>query len=103
MADYVTVCSISELPPGRREVFEINSRWVAVFNIDGKFYAIEDLCTHDEGPLAEGEIEGHEIKCPRHGAKFDLRSGKVLTAPALVDVPWYEVRIQDDAVQVKIK
>ena len=102
MAEFITVCKADELQPSQREVFGIGNHWIAVFNVSGKYYAIEDVCTHDDGPLAEGDIEGHEIICPRHGARFDIRSGKVLSAPALIDVPWYEVRIQDGEVQVAV-
>lgn len=102
MAQFVTVCTTDELQPGQREVFDIDGRWVAVFNVSDKYYAIEDRCTHDDGPLAEGELDGHEIICPRHGARFDIRNGKVLTAPALVDVPFFEVRVEGDNVQVAI-
>jgi 3-phenylpropionate/trans-cinnamate dioxygenase ferredoxin subunit len=103
MTDFVTVAPLSELPPGERLVFEIGRKWIAVFNVSGTIYAIEDRCTHDDGPLAEGELIGCEIVCPRHGARFDLRNGKVLSPPALVDVPWFETRIVDDSVQVAVK
>ena len=102
MAEFITVCRADELQPSQREVFGIGNHWIAVFNVSGKYYAIEDLCTHDDGPLAEGEIEGFEIECPRHGARFDIRTGKVLSAPALIDVPWYEVRVVDGDVQVAV-
>ena len=102
MAEFITVCKADELQPGQREVFGIGNHWIAVLNVSGKYYAIEDVCTHDDGPLAEGDIEGNEIICPRHGARFDIRSGKVLSAPALIDVPWYEVRVQDGEVQVAV-
>ena len=103
MTEFVTIGTTDEIKPGERIVVEIGRKWVAVFNVGGQFYAIEDVCTHDDGPLAEGELEGHEIACPRHGAKFDVRSGKVLSAPALVDVPTYEVRIEGDDIQVATK
>jgi len=102
MAEYVTLCKTGEIPPGHREVFGVNDSWIAVFNVNGQYYAIADVCTHDDGPLAEGDLEGYELKCPRHGAKFDIRTGKVLAAPALVDVPRYEVRVQDDEIQVRV-
>src|SRR3972149_4731486 len=86
MTEFITVCTIDELQPGQREVFDIGNHWIAVFNVSGKYYAIEDVSTHDDGPLAEGEIDGNEIECPRHGARFDIRTGKVLSAPALIDV-----------------
>jgi 3-phenylpropionate/trans-cinnamate dioxygenase ferredoxin subunit len=102
MPEYITVATTADLPPGQRAVYELKGHYVAVFNVGGAYYAIEDLCTHDDGPLAEGELDGHEIECPRHGARFDVRSGKVLTMPAVTDVPRYEVRLDGDAVQVLI-
>jgi len=99
-AEFVTVATTSEIPPGERLVVEIGRRWIAIFNVDGEYYAIEDRCTHDDGPLAEGELHGCIIECPRHGATFDIRTGKVLTAPALVDVPAFAVRITDGEIQV---
>jgi 3-phenylpropionate/trans-cinnamate dioxygenase ferredoxin component len=100
MTDFVTVATTDEIKPGERMVFEIGRKWVAVFNIDGTYYAIEDLCTHDDGPLAEGELHGCEIECPRHGARFDVRTGKVTAPPALVDVPAYDVRVEGSEIQV---
>jgi 3-phenylpropionate/trans-cinnamate dioxygenase ferredoxin subunit len=103
MTDFVTVASEGELPPGERMVVQIGRTWVAVFNVDGQFYAIQDVCTHDDGPLAEGKLIGCEIECPRHGARFDLRDGRVTAPPALVPVPVYDVRVQDGQIQVASK
>ncbi|MEQ8673326.1 MAG: non-heme iron oxygenase ferredoxin subunit [Aggregatilineales bacterium] len=103
MTDFITVAKTDEIKPGERDVFGIGRKWVAVFNIDGTYYAIEDVCTHDDGPLAEGDLTGCVIACPRHGATFDIRDGKVLSAPALVDVPAYEVRVQNDEIQLSTK
>jgi 3-phenylpropionate/trans-cinnamate dioxygenase ferredoxin component len=100
-AEFVTIASVDELKPGERMVVELGRHWVALFNVDGTYYAIEDVCTHDDGPLAEGELEGCIITCPRHGATFDIRTGKVLTPPALVDVQSYEVRIDGENIQVR--
>lgn len=100
MADFVTVAPVDELPAGERMVVEINRKWVAIFNVGGEYHAIQDICSHDGGELAEGELSGCEIACPRHGAKFDIRTGKVLTPPALVDIPAFEVRVIDGQIQV---
>lgn len=100
MADFVTVAPVEELPAGERMVVEINRKWVAIFNVNGEYHAIQDICSHDGGELAEGELTGCEIACPRHGAKFDIRTGKVLSAPALVDIPAFEVRVIDGQIQV---
>jgi 3-phenylpropionate/trans-cinnamate dioxygenase ferredoxin subunit len=71
-----------------------------VFNIAGSFYCIADVCSHDDGPVAEGDLYDDEIECPRHGARFDVRTGKVLTFPAIVDIPAYPVRVEDGEVLV---
>jgi len=99
-AKFVTVATTDEIQPGERLIVEIGRRWIAIFNLDGTYYAIEDRCTHDDGPLAEGELRGCVIECPRHGATFDITNGKVLTAPALVDVPTFAVRVQGKEIQV---
>ncbi len=108
MAEWVTLCSASELPPGQREVFGVNNRWIAVFNIGGKIYAIEDLCTHDGNALAfdlqdrPSKLVSQEIECPRHGGRFDLRNGRATRSPAEIDVPWFEARIEGDDLQILV-
>lgn len=100
MTNFITVATTDELQPGARLIVEIGRHWIVIFNVDGTVYAIEDVCPHDDGPLAEGELHGCEIACPRHGARFDIRTGKVLSPPALVDVPTYEVRVENGDIQV---
>lgn len=100
MTRYVTVAKTAEIPPGEREIFDVEGYYIAVFNVNGTYYAIEDRCTHDDGPLVEGDLDGYEIACPRHGARFDIRTGKVLSMPAVVDVPWFPVRVEGDDIQV---
>lgn len=102
MTDYVAVATTDEIKPGERMIVEIGRKWVAIFNVDGTYYAIQDVCTHDDGPLAEGELRGCVIQCPRHGATFDIATGKVLSAPAFVDVPTYSVRVEGDEIQVLV-
>ena len=102
MPEFITVATPDEIKPGERLVVEIGRQWVAIFNVDGTYYAIEDICPHDDGPLADGELNGCVIECPRHGATFDVTTGKVLSPPALVDVPTYEVRVQGDEIQVAV-
>ena len=96
----MAVASTDEIPNGARKLLEVDGRAIAVFNIAGTFYCIADVCSHDDGPVAEGELAGTEIECPRHGAHFDVRTGKVLTFPAIVDIPAYPVRIEDGLVLV---
>lgn len=103
MNDFVTVATTDEITPGERLVVEIGRHWVAIFNVGGTYYAIEDVCTHDDGPLAEGELFGCEIECPRHGARFDLKTGKVTAPPALVPVPTYQVRVEGTEIQVEVR
>lgn len=103
MPEFVTVATTDEIQPGENIVVEIGRRWVAVFNVDGEYYAIEDLCTHDGGPLAEGKLYGCEIECPRHGARFDLRTGEVTAPPAVVPVPTYVLQVVGNEIQVEVK
>jgi 3-phenylpropionate/trans-cinnamate dioxygenase ferredoxin subunit len=98
--EFVQVVEERELPPGERILFEVDEQPVAVFNVSGQYYAIGDICTHDDGPLGEGELDGFQIICPRHGARFDIRSGKALTMPAFVDTPWYPTRAVDGWVEI---
>lgn len=99
--EYVAVASVAELPNGERLFIEIDGEAIVVFNIAGGYFAIGDLCSHDDGPLGDGELEnGHEISCPRHGAHFDVRTGKALTLPAVTDIPAYPVRIRDGEIEI---
>jgi nitrite reductase/ring-hydroxylating ferredoxin subunit len=98
--EFVTVATKEDVAAGDRIVVELGRHWVALFNVDGRFYAIEDVCPHDDGPLAEGELVDCVIECPRHGAKFDIRTGAVLAPPALVDVPSYRVRMEGNEIQI---
>ena len=100
--EYVTIASIDELADGERLIFEIDDLPVALFNLGGQYYAIADLCSHDDGPVAEGELEGLEIACPRHGARFNMETGEALTLPAVVDIPAYPVRIVGDDIRIGI-
>jgi 3-phenylpropionate/trans-cinnamate dioxygenase ferredoxin subunit len=96
--DWTRVCTTSELLPGEYRVVQVDGVAVAVFNIDGEHYAIEDLCTHDGGELTGGPLLGHEIACPRHGARFDVRTGAALCPPAYEPTAKFPVRIADGAV-----
>lgn len=99
---FETVVRVDELPAGERIVVELGEKWVALFNVDGKYYAIEDACTHDDGPLAEGELRGLELECPRHGAIFNLESGRP-TFPAVKPVARYAVQVVGDEVQIDVE
>ena len=98
--EFVEIAPVSEIPNGERLFVEIDETPIVVFNIGGDFYAIGDLCSHDDGPLGDGDLDGFEVLCPRHGASFDVRSGKVLSLPAIVDIPAYPVRIVDGKIEI---
>lgn len=85
----------ADLPNGERLFVDIGDRPIVVFNLAGQYYAIGDVCTHDDGPLGDGDLEGFHIVCPRHGAEFDVRTGKAMMMPAVIDIPAYAVKIVD--------
>jgi len=97
---FVTVAQVGEIPEGGVKVVRVHDQAIALFHVGGEYFAIDDICTHDGGPLAEGALEGTAIECPRHGAKFDVRTGAVLSFPASSPVGTYPVRIQGDEIQV---
>jgi 3-phenylpropionate/trans-cinnamate dioxygenase ferredoxin component len=96
MSGLVKVATVDEVPVNGSKLVEIDGIRIALFNLNGEFYAIEDVCTHDGGPLVEGEIvNGHEVRCPRHGARFDIRTGAALSMPAFEPTIAYDVYIQE--------
>jgi 3-phenylpropionate/trans-cinnamate dioxygenase ferredoxin component len=102
MADFFRVCKIADVPDPGKGVFEVDDRFIVLFHLEGKFYALDDACTHDGGPLGEGIIEGYQIICPRHGARFDIRTGLALSMPAVHSTTAHEVKIVGNDVFVKI-
>jgi 3-phenylpropionate/trans-cinnamate dioxygenase ferredoxin component len=100
--EYIAVGAAEEVGSGERLYVEIDGNPIVIFYIAGQHFAIGDLCSHDGGPLGDGELEDHAIICPRHGARFDIRSGKVLSMPAYEDIPAYPVRIVDGQIEVGI-
>lgn len=92
--EYVAVAEVDEIGAGQRMILEIDGESIALFNVDGHFYAIADRCSHDDGSVAEGDLQGLQIACPRHGAKFDLETGKALSLPAVIDIPSYPVKVE---------
>ncbi len=104
MADFVRVASVTELADPGKMLVEVDERLVVLFRVDGKFYALEDVCTHDGGPLSEGELDAKActIACPRHGAKFDIRNGAALTMPATQPTEAHEVKVVGNDVLVKL-
>jgi 3-phenylpropionate/trans-cinnamate dioxygenase ferredoxin subunit len=101
--NWLDVAAVDEIPPGGYEIIETDDLVVAVFNVSGEFHAIEDICTHDGEELTGGPVDGDQIICPRHGARFCLRTGKALTPPAYENLPTFPVRILDGRVQVAIE
>jgi 3-phenylpropionate/trans-cinnamate dioxygenase ferredoxin subunit len=100
--EFVHVANVGELDDEGRLLFEINGQPIALFMIADEIFAIADICSHDDGPLAEGDVEDHNVVCPRHGAHFDLRSGKALSLPAVVDIPAYPVKIDGEEILVGV-
>ncbi len=98
--EFIAVGSVDELPTEQRLFIEIDGQPIVIFNLAGNYYAIADVCSHDDGPVGEGTMEGFEIICPRHGARFDIRTGKVLALPAFVDIPAYPVRVSGDQIEL---
>jgi len=103
MSNFVPVCKVSELSDPGRLMVEVEDRLVALFHVGGKFYALDDVCTHDGGPLADGQLVGFTIACPRHGAQFDIRTGRVLSMPATRDTVAHEVKVEGDQVLVRVR
>ena len=102
MTEFLKVAQISDLAPGEKMLVEYDDEDVGLFNIDGEIYAISDVCTHDNGPLVEGELDGDCIICPRHGARFNVKTGRQ-TMPAISPVPLYEVKIEGDDILIAPK
>jgi 3-phenylpropionate/trans-cinnamate dioxygenase ferredoxin subunit len=98
------VCPLEELPAGEARVVLVGELKVCVYNLGGEVYAIEDRCSHDDGPLCEGDIDADEgtVVCPRHGATFDIRTGEALTLPAFEPVETYAVRVEDGIVKLDL-
>lgn len=95
------VCSVSEIPEGEVRVVECGERSLALSNVDGELYAIDNVCTHDGGPLGEGRLQRGRVICPRHGAAFDAKTGAALTLPAVRGVAAYDVNVEGDDVFVE--
>lgn len=100
--EFIPVGSVEELKEGERLFIEIDEKPIVILNIAGQYYAIADVCSHDDGPVGEGTLEGFEIICPRHGARFDVRTGKVLALPAFVNISAYPVRLVGEQIEIGI-
>ena len=98
LSQFVSVAKVAETPPGTISVHEVNGVRIALCNVNGRFYAIDDVCTHDGGPLDQGEL----VECPRHGAKFDVTNGRAVVLPAVRPVKTYAVQVDGDDVKVDV-
>lgn len=101
MSDWIDVASVDDFPAGSRRLVVVEGVDMLVFNLNGMYYAIEDVCSHDGNPLTYGALEGDEITCPRHGARFCIRTGQAMSAPAFQDIAIFPVRIEQGMIQVK--
>ena len=102
MADFVDVAGTNDIPDPGKQLIEVEDRLVVLIHVGGEFFCIDDVCTHDGGPLGEGVLTPHSIACPRHGAKFDFRTGQAMTMPAVHATVTHEVKVEGDRVLVKI-
>ena len=100
--EYVEIAPEDQIPTGERLFVELGGKSIVLFNLAGRIFAIGDVCSHDNGPVGDGEIEENEIICPRHGARFDIRTGNTTSLPALVDIPAYSVRVVEGMVQIGV-
>ena len=103
MAKFVRAASLDDIPEGRAIVVDLEGDSLALARVDGDVYCIDNVCTHDGGPLGEGELDGTALECPRHGARFDVCTGRALSFPAVVPVNTYEVRIEGRDVLVDLE
>ena len=103
MSEFVAVAKVSEVEEDKVKAVRLGNTPIGLTKVDGEFFAFADVCTHDDGPVAEGELDGYVIECPRHGAKFDIRTGKVKQLPAVTPIPIYAVKVEGDVVLVSRK
>jgi metal-sulfur cluster biosynthetic enzyme/nitrite reductase/ring-hydroxylating ferredoxin subunit len=103
MPDFIRVADVTDIPDPGKTLVEVEGEMVALFHVGGQFYAIDDVCTHDGGPLADGELRDHKISCPRHGAKFDIRTGAALTMPAVRATRAHELKVEENGVWVRLR
>ena len=101
MSEWTNVATTGDFGPDEYRVVDVDETAIAVFNLDGEYFAIEDVCTHDFGTLTGGCVEDGQITCPRHGARFDIRTGEALTPPAYEPVTTFPVRVHEDIVQIR--
>jgi 3-phenylpropionate/trans-cinnamate dioxygenase ferredoxin subunit len=101
VSDWITAAKVGEFPPGEWRAVDADGTRIVVFNLGGEYFAIEDVCTHDGGQLTGGLVQGAEIVCPRHGARFSIKTGAALCAPAYEPTAKFPVRVKDGEIQVR--
>ena len=103
MSEWVKVAQVGEIPEGRIKVVTAKGIRLALANVGGSYHAVEDLCTHDGGPLGEGELVGDQVECPRHGARFNVKSGAAVTLPAIVPVKTFPVKVSGNDILIELQ
>src|SRR5919199_5280321 len=99
--DFVKVADTKDIQPSQMKEVEVNGENICVANVEGKYYAIGSICTHEGGPLADGTLEGYEVECPWHNSKFDVRTGEVRSPPASEPEPTYEIKVDGNSILIK--
>src|SRR5262245_12898825 len=102
MAKLIKVAETKDLSPGKAAAYDVEGNRIAVFNVNGSYYAIDDTCPHSGGPLCEGDVQESKVTCPWHGAEFDLKTGSVLCAPAFEGVRSYKVVVEGNDIKVEV-
>jgi len=102
MSAFTTVAKLSDIPSSGKLCLEVEDRFVVIVRIEDQFFCLDDVCTHDGGPLGEGELTGFCLSCPRHGAQFDVRTGAAVTMPATEPTVIHEIRVVGDELQVRL-
>lgn len=100
MSEFITVTRVGEVKNGKVKTFHVNGHDIALCNVEGTFFATQNLCTHDGGPLGDGELWGFDIECPRHGGRFDVRTGQVTALPPIRPIKTFPVRVEGEEIQV---
>jgi 3-phenylpropionate/trans-cinnamate dioxygenase ferredoxin component len=100
--NFVEIAPVDKLPAGERLFVDVSGKSIVIFNLAGKLYALGDVCSHDNGPVGDGDIDENEIICPRHGARFEIRTGKATSLPAILDIPAYPLRVENGMIVLGI-
>jgi 3-phenylpropionate/trans-cinnamate dioxygenase ferredoxin subunit len=100
--EFIQIAPLTDLPPSGRLFVELDGRPIVVFNLAGTLFAIGDVCSHDNGPVGDGDLDEYEVICPRHGARFDIRTGQTMGLPAVIDIPAYPIRVVEGNIEVGI-